>query len=207
LINGDVHLDGTRPGFDPRRVLDAVEAAVRTPAVSDAELDDIVGPPVFPTGCAVDGDLEALVAGASVDLVCGAHTESAATRHGPQIKIRALPPGASPHGTTSALAARASDPARRERFPELDVQMVAIRDVRTREPDDTVVVELRADADLAAELTKIRAVWGVTTTVAAQLPAPLAAIVRHHASGDAEAVLAAFDRLRREIGAPIDPPE
>ena len=68
LINGDLASGGTAPPFEPAAVARAVGRVASDPATPDDELIAALGPPSFPTGCAVTGDIAALVAGERTDL-------------------------------------------------------------------------------------------------------------------------------------------
>src|SRR4051794_31986036 len=68
LVNGDFHVGGTRPPFEPHRLIEALVRICDDPATSDDQIVSMVGPPSFPTGCAVAGDVAALAAGRPVDL-------------------------------------------------------------------------------------------------------------------------------------------
>ncbi|MDY7101464.1 MAG: hypothetical protein S0880_09785 [Actinomycetota bacterium] len=199
LVNGNVHLGGHRPAFDPRRVLATVEHACRRPAATDSELCDLVGAPSFPSGCGVGVDLAALTAGEEVDLECTARVERAGDAHGGRFVISRWPPTSSPHRAARAIAARSADAARARPFPEIDDQMVAVRDIAVLSSRRELVVDLHDDADPERELAKLRTIHGVTTLTRTRLPAPLATLVRRHASRDRAAMLAALGELRDEL--------
>src|SRR4051794_20336755 len=68
LVNGDVHLGGEHPPFDPVRVTDTLARLIDEPDLTDEELVDSMGTPAFPTGCVVHGDFDALAHGEAIRL-------------------------------------------------------------------------------------------------------------------------------------------
>ena len=88
LINGTTHVDGHRPPFDPRHVVAALRAA--SGHVSDDELVNSLGLPVFPTGCHVACELEPLTRGEPTRLTLRARRSR--LRHPAQRSSRTCPP-------------------------------------------------------------------------------------------------------------------
>ena len=68
LINGTTYRGGTQPPLEPFRVLAALRRLLEDPGVPDAEVISILGPPYSMTGCAVTGDIPALLRGRRVVL-------------------------------------------------------------------------------------------------------------------------------------------
>lgn len=201
LINGNVHLGGTRPAFDPHRVLDAVERAATDPKVEDGELDAIIGPPSFPGGCDVNGDVAALLAGEACDLRLQAVLTQLTDQGRPSIAITCLSPLSSPLQIFEDVQTRARNPRRLERFPQLDQTMLPISDLSDESMRGTFKVLLRFDrgTDLDEVESRLRQMWSVARTVAARLPQPIADTIRSHAQGDATSVLAALQGLRAAL--------
>ena len=105
LVNGDLHVGGARPPFDPSRVVAALRAV--TADATDRDLVDLVGAPSFPTGCDVEIDLDAFVAGQEANLTTTAHL----LVEGDRFVVTALPPDASASelARSIAVASRVGD--------------------------------------------------------------------------------------------------
>lgn len=199
FANGSVHLDGGRPGFDPVRVIDAVIAAASDRAVPDHELIELVGNPVFPCGCHVECDTEALHAGEATPLTMAAHLDPDPT--GTMLVMTGVPPTVDPGQVVTDLCARALPPpshpghAHAEPLPLRD-----LRDRSTHESDDRYVLRYELTPRMGTTLDELaealRRERGITDGVVARLPAPTATIIRHHAQGDADDVVAFASRLR-----------
>ena len=86
LVHGDLWKGGTWPPLDPHRLIAGLRAH-RSGGTAD-EVLALVGPPSFPAGCMVDGDVRALHAGERVRLRLRAVLEVQERR----VVIRALPP-------------------------------------------------------------------------------------------------------------------
>ncbi len=201
FINGNIHVDGTRPAFEPTRVLDAVALAASSPSVTDAELVDLVGPPAFPAGCAVEGDVDALHAGQAVTLTLTARLDPDPS--GTELLMTGLPPVVNPHEVIQSLAERAAPspprPPGTRAFIETRIPLGDIRDLSQRHEEVYVLTPSRG-TELAELRSKVLDVWGVSTTVRAHLPASTPTIVRHHAQGEPGAVARALARLRDLVG-------
>jgi DNA gyrase/topoisomerase IV subunit A len=89
LINGSFYSGGLRPPLDADRLLMALRRLIRRPSVTNRELAATVGMPDFLTGCDVDGDLAAMMAGKSASF-CLHPRVTVADGH---VVIEALPPG------------------------------------------------------------------------------------------------------------------
>jgi hypothetical protein len=68
LINGTVYQGGRRPPFPADRVIAALLGLIDRSEMSDQELLELVGPPVFPHGCDIVGDIDGVLAGREVTL-------------------------------------------------------------------------------------------------------------------------------------------
>jgi hypothetical protein len=63
IINGTTYRGGKRPPLEPFRVLAAVRRLLDDPGVPDSDVPATVGPPYSTAGCALTGDLAALMTG------------------------------------------------------------------------------------------------------------------------------------------------
>lgn len=68
LINGTTYRGGSQPALGPFRVLAALRRLLDDPSVPDAEVISIAGPPFSVTGCAMTGNIAALMRGRRVAL-------------------------------------------------------------------------------------------------------------------------------------------
>jgi hypothetical protein len=201
FVNGNMHVDGLRPAFEPARVLDAVALAATKPQVSDTELVDAVGPPSFPVGCTVEGDVDGLHAGEEVTLTLAARLDPDPT--GNALLMTGVPPVVNPLEVLASLADRATPHPRHPGAPALDQTLLPLGDVNdgSMHDEELYVLTPRRGTTIEELGSKVIQVWGVTTPVRAQLPAPTAAIIRHHAQGEPSDVARATRRLR-ELTAP-----
>ncbi len=201
FINGNIHVDGTRPAFEPTRVLDAVMLAASSPSVSDAELVDIVGPPAFPAGCAVGGDVGALHAGEAATLTLTARLDPDPS--GTELLMTGLPPVVNPNEVIQSLTERAAPPPARppgtRAFIATRIPLGDIRDL-SRPGEEVYALTPSRGTELAALRSKVLDVWGVSTAVRVHLPASTPIIVRHHARGEPGAVARAVAQLRDLVG-------
>ncbi len=192
FINGNVEVEGPRPAFEPMRVLDAVAETTTNPTITDADLVELVGPPSFPSGCTVEGDLEALHAGEPTSLVLAARLQPDAT--GTNLLMSGIPPLADPDDVLTSLASRAG-PAPSWRPEEVRLPLADIHDRSTRERDE-YALKPRAGTSLEVLRSELLQVWGVSTRLDARLPAATATIIRRHAEGDPDLVLATIAKVR-----------
>jgi hypothetical protein len=200
FVNGNMHVDGLRPAFDPVRVLDAVLLATSRPDVPDAELVELLGRPSFPAGCVVEGDVEALHRGDAVTLTLTARLEPDPA--GTQLLMTGVPPVADPHEVLRSLADRATPPRRPPGASLLAETLLPLAAVDDRSgPDgELYVLTPRSDVTLDDLRSKVLTIWGVTTAVRAQLPASTATVVRHHATV-ARRSATTIERLRELVEA------
>ena len=68
LINGTTYRGGTQPALEPSRALAALRRLLDDPSVTDAEVISLAGPPYSVTGCAITGNIAALMRGRRVAL-------------------------------------------------------------------------------------------------------------------------------------------
>jgi hypothetical protein len=221
LINGDMYVDGTAPPFAPDRVASALATLLEDSQLPDAEIIMRVGPPAFPSGCEVAGDLNALAAGEPVELVLSARLTVEAHDE-PHIVVSHLPYQVSPEELAQAIANRAEP--RFERLGHRPAAQVArdmglalpLRDVRIESTGvDTggvertfsgastrVVCLLRRDANVDDCIRRLRDTWGVTTRPVVGLRAPLPKLLRDFIDNDGRAQLAALQALMRVVTRP-----
>ena len=178
LINGNSHAGGLRPPLAPGSVLRAIRQA---DTATDDELTAIVGLPVFPTGCLVDGDPDAFAAGTATEL----HLSACITPHGSdRLVISHLPPQSAPSEIAQRIVSRLSSPSGlTESRPTIDdrpgAALITEVDDRTTTPGDTrLVITLAAGADSASVITFLDDIWGVRSTLSVRLAQPLAAAIR-----------------------------
>jgi len=207
LINGNACGGGTRPPFRPEGVIEAVRQVIQRPQVADPELTEIIGMPDFLTGCAVTGDLTALAAGHPTVLRLQAQVsvinDLAAlgplrwTQSGVSgVLIEHMPPNVSRPDVMieiDSLRLRRGGKAR----GLLPVREVA--DISLDGDDQFVCIPEPGTApeslrDLLLDFE------GITTTVSAQLPAPLPDLLRRWIRAfQNEDLLTALDRLEDAI--------
>ena len=102
LILGDTHLGGTRPPLNPDAVIATLQALLTHPDLTDGELIARLGPPSFPTGCTVDGNLDDLYAGRPGTFDLRARVTHL-RRKAPTVRIDRLPPDVSAQDVLLAL--------------------------------------------------------------------------------------------------------
>jgi len=208
LINGDLHVGGSRPGFDPVQVLDAVALAATTPTATDDDLLACIGAPHAATGALVSGELAELRAARPARL----RYESKVTIIGPdRLAITDPAPGIGPNDLQHQLAER-SRPHRTlahdtDDLEDDDLEELArlvdlpLRDVNDESwgEESRVVLTLQAGADIEVVRQQVFDVWPVAIEVDALLPAPLAELVRAEVDPDRASQLMAIDALRKAI--------
>lgn len=194
LINGTTSVGGTQPPFDPTRAIAAIRQAATTSA-SDADLVATIGRPAFPTGCEVDGDLAGLAAGHAAQLTLTARLDSVrgSSRYD-HIEIRNLPPDSG----NEEIAERIADNSRRhvhqERWPVHDIEHRVV----SRGGEDYLAVILDLETDPEPVMALLRSIWAIRRTVSAQLPAPLAQLIRA-AAADTDGLETRLDILATGI--------
>ena len=185
LLNGNTYRGGMRPPFLPRRLLDALLALVEGDPADEA-IVETVGPPAFPVGCEVSGQIAELIAGERATLVCTARF----TREDDAIVITHLPPGIGVSEVGSRVTDRVMPKDWIDRHPELaNEAMLRLRDVRNESRDDQIrlVCEPARDTDPAETEAAIRRIWGVTIRMQCTLGMPLATLLRTWVAEHAEA--------------------
>lgn len=199
FINGNMHDAGSRPAFAPSGVLDAIVLAASTPAVPDHELVDLVGPPTFPSGIEVEGDLDALHAGAPSSLTLKARVEPDGT--GAHLVLTGIPPNANPDEVLQSLFDRASAARRPPATATLAARALPLAEIKDHSDSsqERYVLVPTSGVPLEELRTRLLGIWGVTTTITARLPASTSAIIRHHAAGDPDQVAEAAGRLRELV--------
>ena len=195
LVNGTTYAGGTRPPFAPAPLLRALLALLDDATIGDDVLVATCGPPAFPGGCRVGGEVDAVVAGSAgaVRLVASVN---AGDGSGGTLVISDLPPGVDPRAVAAAVSARAAD-----RWPDLPDALAAsvglpITDVHdeSRHGVVRIVCRLEDGAQPDAVARRLREeVWGIHLDVGVALAAPLPVLLRswvdeHATSGTAAAL-------------------
>jgi DNA gyrase/topoisomerase IV subunit A len=206
LINGDLHVGGSRPGFDPGQILDALALAATTPTATDDDLLACIGAPHAATGAVVSGDLAELRAARPARLRYEPNVTAIGTD---RLAITNLAPGIGPSEVSRHLAERSGprcsleldqddDDDREELARLVYLPLLDVNDESWGE-ESRIVLTLRADADIEVVRQQVLDVWPVVVEVDAQLPAPLAELVRAEVDPDMAGQLAAIAALRRLI--------
>jgi len=217
LINGDLHHDGDRPPFSPRRVIDTMLALLDDPSLSDTESAEGVGAPASPTACAVTCDTAALAKGEPTTLEWTADIRREVRDQQSVLVISRLPLGIGPDAVIDVLAARVKAMNRHD--PEWDPHHRGdwqLENPDHEEPSELPLADVRMDASgraadprnfrIACELlpgtditeceAMIARTWGVRTERNVQLGAPLTALVRDLVDTDPTQQRAALTELR-----------
>jgi DNA gyrase/topoisomerase IV subunit A len=205
LINGNTHRQGTRPPFRPAAIIEAIRQVLRRPKTTAKQILDIIGPPDFITGCAVTGDLDALLAGQRTELglqtritiTDAAHVYTKAAKQAartnnsppdvprnagqPVLVLDNFPPYVNTDDIAISIGKRAREYLWKNRHPELGQQTVLpikyLADESTSYDYWFVCVP---DDSTPAEVLrdKLLRVHGVTDYVSAGLPRPLATMIK-----------------------------
>lgn len=199
LVNGDTHVDGTRPPLDPARVVRALCAAAD--GATDAEVITALGPPAFPTGSMVEGDLDELYAGRRTNLRLSGRIEvvhqTDPSRGGELLRITNLPPEVGTSHVAQHLADHVETESglerphmvwgRRDRLP--------IRDVNDQSAGGTELLEvtLEPDVDVGAVVSAVLGIWDVHIVLEVDFGQPVVDILRgwvaEHGEHDLDAQL------------------
>jgi DNA gyrase/topoisomerase IV subunit A len=189
LVHGDLFKGGMRPPLDPVRLLAALRAC--RSGAADAEVCALVGPPSFPAGCLVAGDVASVHAGEHARLRLRAVLDVTAER----VVIRALPPQVG----ASVICARLHDLS--IRHPQRRDPRLPIADVYDESQMDRVEVAVRplpgtSPQELADRLVEV---WGIEVLRDCQYPRPLAQLLAEWAAQpDADAGLDRFESVLDE---------
>ncbi|HEX4775477.1 MAG TPA: hypothetical protein VFW74_01775, partial [Acidimicrobiia bacterium] len=199
LMNGDTYLDGTSPPFTPERVA----AVIRHDATDDVVA--ALGPPSFPTGCAVDVDVDALAAGDWVELTCSARL-SVGRGPIPTIVVTNLPPGIAKGDVGVAIAQRAESRIAHLRdrhaghFAKLALPIGDVRDESSRD-ETRIVCELAEGTDVDDARDRLADTYGMVVRRHVQLRRPLAELVQQYTDADRDAQRTALQAVLDELGA------
>ncbi len=161
LINGTMASGGPHPPHDPSRVVAAIRAAAA--GADDTELVEIVGPPSFPTGPAVEVDADALAAGGTVELRQRAHL----VHVGDELLITGLPLRTGPDQATERIVTRL----------HRHVGDLHVRDLRAHGAHD-LILPLTSNADPAALVELLGEIWELNRTDTVALREPMADAIR-----------------------------
>jgi hypothetical protein len=179
LINGSVYREGTRPPFRPQAVIEALREIIQHPTVTSDDLIGIVGPPHFLNGCTVTGDFAALAAGRPTVLRLRARVTVSDDHR--SVLITNLPPNANPDETVVSLAHQAEMRHWAAEHPGLHRQVhLPLGDIRDESSHGTDLVVCIPEPGTTPEQLRDQIVDadGVSTTVHATLPRPLATMLR-----------------------------
>jgi hypothetical protein len=201
LINGNTHGGGTRPPFAPRRMIAALGRLVSDPSIRDSDLADIVGPPAFPMGCEVGGDIAALMAGEAVSLELSARLRPVEPPGRGWIVDR-VPPGVGSRDISDFVMQSVHSRPWAVDLPELDRRTrFALSGLDYLSQGDGICLVFTAadGADLDELRDRLLRVHGISVEVRAQLPAPLGGMLRiwvaAHATDDLRDSLGRLDEL------------
>jgi hypothetical protein len=176
LINGNTHREGRRPPFQPAGIINAMRQAIRRPRVSGNDLADVVGPPEFPAGCAVTGDLEALAAGHPAVLQLQARVTVADDGRG--VLIQNMPPNDNRDEIIAELGNEASGrPRRRHLGGAGHLPIADVRDI-SLDGDDRFICVPKPGITPEVLCHQLLGVEGITTSMPVALPAPLPTMIR-----------------------------
>jgi DNA gyrase/topoisomerase IV subunit A len=200
FINGNTAGGGTRPPFSPRHIVGALREVIANPAATDSELAGLAGGPVFPTGCEVTGNIQALVAGESVTLRLSARLRPLEGPKRGWVATR-LPPGVGSLEVSGYVAAAVQRRPWSADLPELDrrtrIPVSSIDDLSDSETRLVFIASTGADPEQLRR--QLSAVYGLTVEVRAQLPAPLPDTLRGwvtaHAADDITGSLSQLEQL------------
>ncbi|HEY1619728.1 MAG TPA: hypothetical protein VGG25_19055 [Streptosporangiaceae bacterium] len=200
LINGSVYCGGTRPPLEPFRVIAALRRLLANPSTTDSQIVEAVGPPDFMTGCAVTGDLEALVAGRPTLLQLTSRIEITDKQ---RLIVSALPPGVSAFEVAQAVASLQAPrswahspprPSEKATLPITDVDPQP--QAGAPGADASIVVTLAPGANCEAVCSQLMEVDGIVREVAAAFPAPLSVALRSWLDrADPGTVMASLNQL------------
>ena len=180
LINGTHYRGGTQPSFNPTGVIAGLIRLSEDPTVSDDVLLDVVGPPTFPTGCRVDGEIERLMNGQSANLRLSAILTTAEDPHGPALDISNFPPDVKPRQVIERIGSRIINALGGRADDLMATTRLALRHVEDLSMAGAMKIRchVATGADLDVVRQRLWDIWGLTTVVNAELPAPLPVLLR-----------------------------
>ena len=198
LINGNTHRQGTRPPYHPAAIIEAIRQLLRRPKLTARQINAIVGPPDFFTGCTVTGDLDALAAGQRTELGLQARATVSDTAQDnarmwsgqpsrrdagiPAVVLDKFAPYANPDEIILSIDHRVRKHPWEARYPELSDQaglpikrMMDLSHGRHGFRHVYVPAAGTSAEELRDRLLKVR---GVTYYISVGLPKPLATMIR-----------------------------
>ncbi|HEX4723934.1 MAG TPA: hypothetical protein VH333_15565 [Pseudonocardiaceae bacterium] len=204
LINGNTDRRGSRPPFDPRRVITALLHVAANPGTSDDTLVGMVGSPRFPTGCEIDGDLDDLFSGRFCPVTLRARARRTASNP-VELAVDCFPPGVSVLDAIEALTAAGNEPAWARAYPRLaDEVRFPLRDVADTSSRHHQQITCRGTAEATVEdlMRLLRMLWPLGTNMLLRLPAPLPILLRQWvAAADEEDITASLRQLEKTLSA------
>ncbi len=197
LINGNMYAGGHRPPFRPIAVVRALLALLEDDETDDATLLDICGPPAFPTGCDVSGEVDAVLDGKPGMLRLTARIAVAKEDGRAVLRISNMPPGVDSLTVMNAIAARAEPRPWDKLPPRLAASIgLPITDVNDHSSGDAALVICKLPPGVVPDNVAHRVkseVWGAHVDVNSALPAPLPLLLRKwitdHATDESAHVL------------------
>ncbi len=228
LINGTSYRGGTQPPLEPFRVLAALRRLLDQPRMTNADLVRAVGPPYSVTGCAITGDLDALIKGRDavirqtgrIVITDVPVPELAADRPVPpdrrgwtgweprfdrpvHLMIETLPAQTTTSDAARSIADRATARRWHRSHPELarhtSLPITEVYDLSTHDQIRIGLV-LEPGTDPAAVRDQVAAIDGITLEHTWAFPAPLASMLRSWVDRHRqEDITASLDRLRDAI--------
>lgn len=204
LINGNTHRRGSRPPFDPRRVITALLHLAANTDTSDDALVGLVGSPRFPTGCEIDGDLDDLFSGRFCPVTLRARARQTASNP-VEVTVDCFPPGVGPHDAIEALTAASNEPTWARAYPRLAEEVrFPLQGVEDTSSHNHEQITCRGTAEATVEdLVRVfRMLWPLGTNMLLQLPAPLPTLLRQWvAAADGEDITASLRQLEKTLSA------
>ena len=190
LVNGDLHVGGTRPPLDPLGTLAALRAAAGD--ATDDELVALVGRPSFPTGCRVDVDLDAFAAGHETTLVATGNL----SQDGDRYVVSGLPPDSSASELAASIQHRLTWPGPVGQGPSVP-PIADVHDDSTA--NDTRLTIVTRPGTASEEIAAFHGtLWHFRRTLRIDLGEPLAQLIRAACSATSAEQLAMIEASVRE---------
>jgi hypothetical protein len=186
LINGTMYSGGLVPSFEPRRVERALSALASLDTTTDSETLEELGPPSFPIGCDVEGDVAGILNGCEVVLILIPHITPAPGAGPRRFIVSHIPESLKLREVVNALRAQRSS-----------VRGVADETIGL---ERRVAFDIRPDVDLVTTLDKLRVTERLRVRVSARVGGALPVLMRTWvANCGSSRVLAGLDALRRGL--------
>lgn len=112
LINGSMYAGGERPAFHPSRVARAILSLQADPSLDDEAIVEACGPPDFPGGCEVEGEVAPVLAGERGPLRLGCRLSVREEVPGIQVEVAASLPAPLPDLVRTSASSPVSEESR-----------------------------------------------------------------------------------------------